>query len=252
MPINNTSNDIVHYQQPIFFLLNTPNRMYGELIEEVNSAMHEVIPELKRFAEDNLDYSIKFYCMEFGYSSKWVVCADILDLFWIHVNTTGGTALGEAYHKLNYALSRKENGFLPSSSGSPCYAPIIILLLGATPHDDVKRGLEVLKKNKWFQHSIKIAIEVDYDPHPYFYQYLLDFTMDENAIIHADETNLRIILKDIMTRSVMSARWPVPINCENYIRDAIIGKPQTYTDIIEHKVPIENESTDDLWDDFDF
>jgi len=236
MPINNTSNDIVHYQQPIFFLLNTPNRMYGELIEEVNSAMHEVIPELKRFAEDILDYSIKFCCMEFGYSSKWVVCADILDLFWIDVNTTGGTALGEAYHKLNSALSRQEGGFMQLRHNC---APIIILLLGATPSDDVESGLEVLKKNKWFQHSIKIAIEVDYNPHPYFHKYLLDFTMDENAIIHADETNLRIILKDIMTRSVMSVTWPVPINCENYIRDAIIGKPQTYTDII------------DLWDDFD-
>ena len=152
MPINNTSNDIVHYQQPIFFLLNTPNRMYGELIEEVNSAMHEVIPELKRFAEDNLDYSIKFCCMEFGYNSKWVVCADILDLFWIDINTTGGTALGEAYHKLNYALSRKEDGFLPVS---PLYAPIIILLLGATPHDDVKRGLEVLKKTNGFNIQLK-------------------------------------------------------------------------------------------------
>ena len=70
--------------------------------------------------------------------------------------------------------------------------------------------------------------------------------MDENAIIHADETNLRIILNDIMTRSVMSARWSVPTNCENYIRDAIIGKPQTYTDIIEHKVPVLNELTDDF------
>lgn len=248
-PIKSSTLDKIAHnpQQTIFFLLNTPNRMDGELIEEVNSAMHEVIPELKRFAEDNLDYSIKFCCMEFGYSSQWVVCADILDLFGIDVNTTAGTALGEAYHKLNYALSRKGDGFLP---GSPCYAPIIILLLGATPHDDVKRGLEVLKRNKWFQHSIKIAIEVDYDPHPYFHQYLLDFTMDENAIIHADETNLRIILKDIMTRSVMSASWPVPINCENYIRDAIISKPQTYTDIIEHKVPILNELTDDFWDGF--
>lgn len=250
MPINNTSNDIVHYQQPIFFLLNTPNRMYGELIEEVNSAMHEVIPELKRFAEDNLDISIKFCRMEFGYSSKWVECADILDYVWLDVwSTSGSAALGGAYHLLNSALSRKEGGFMQRHLNY--IPPIIILLLGATPHDDVKRGLEVLKKNKWFQHSIKIAIEVDYDPHPYFHQYLLDFTMDENAIIHADETNLRIILKDIMTRSVMSARWPVPINCENYIRDAIIGKPQKYTDIIEHKVPIENESTDDLWDDFD-
>lgn len=247
MPINNTSNEIVHYQQPIFFLLNTPSRMYGELIEEVNLAMREVIPLLKRIVAEKSGILFNFYCMEFGYSSKWVVCADILDLFWLDVNTTGGTALGEAYHNLNYALSRK--GFLPCS---PCYAPIIILLLGATPHDDVKRGLEVLKKNKWFQYSIKIAIEVDDVPNPGFHQDLLDFTMDENAIIHADETNLRKILKDIMTRSVISGgAWAPPYNWGKYILSQIIDKPQIYTDIIEHKVPIENESTDDLWDDFD-
>lgn len=243
MPINNTSNDIVHYQQHIFFLLNTPNRMYGELIEEVNSAMHEVIPDLKRFAEDILGYSIKFCRMDFGHSPQWMECADILDYVWLDVWSTGGNALGGAYHLLNSALSRQEGGFMQLCHNC---APIIILLLGATPSDDVESGLEVLKKNKWFQHSIKIAIEVDYNPHPYFHKYLLDFTMDENAIIHADETNLRIILKDIMTRSVMSVTWPVPINCENYIRDAIIGKPQTYTDIIEHKVPVLNELTDDF------
>ena len=249
-PIKSSTLDkIVHKpQQTIFFLQNTPNRMDGELIEEVNSAMHEVIPELKRFAEDNLDYSIKFCCMDFGHSPRWMGCADILDYVWLDVLSTGGNALGEAYYLLNSVLSRQEGGFMQRHLNC---IPIIILLLGATPWDDVESGLEVLKKNKWFQHSIKIAIEVDYDPHPCFHQYLLDFTMDENAIIHANETNLRIILKDIMTRSVMSVRWSVPINCENYIRDAIIGKPQTYTDIIEHKVPILNEPTDDFLDGFD-
>lgn len=250
MPINNTSNDIVYYQQHIFFLLNTPNRMYGELIEEVNLAMHEVIPVLKRIVAEESGTLFNFYCMEFGYSPKWVVGNDILDLFWFDVNTTGGTALGEAYHLLNYALSRRAGGFIQQHCN---YAPIIILLLGATPHDDVKRGLEVLKNNKWFQCSIKIAIEVDDDPNPGFHQDLLDFTMDENAIIHADETNLRKILYDIMTRSVISSgTWGRPYNGGRYIVSQIIDKPQIDTDIIEHKVPIENESTDDLWDDFDF
>ena len=249
MPINNTSNDIVHYQQHIFFLLNTPNRMYGELIEEVNSAMHEVIPDLKRFAEDNHGYSIKFCRMDFGHSPRWMECADILDYVWLDVWSTGGNALGGAYHLLNSALSRQEGGFMQHHHNC---APIIILLLGATPHDDVKSGLEVLKKNKWFQCSIKIAIEVDHYPNPGFHQDLLDFTMDENAIIHADETNLRKILYDIMIRSVISSGWGRPYNGGRYIVSQIIDKPQIDTDIIEHKVPIENESTDDLWDDFDF
>lgn len=250
MPINNTSNDIVHYQQPIFFLLNTPSRMYGELIDEVNLAMHEVIPVLKRIVAKQPDIFFNFYCMDFGRSPQWVVCADILDLFWVDVNATGGTALGWAYHYLDYALSRKEGGFIRCS---PCYnAPIIILLLGATPHDDVQHGLEILKNNKWFQCSIKIAIEVDHDPHPGFHQHLLDFTMNENAIIHADGTNLRKILKVIMTNSVMNITYPSSSDFVNYIRYAIIDKPHIYTDIIEPEKSNENNSIDDLWDDFDF
>lgn len=47
MPISSDSyNGIVQFQQNILFLLNTCSRMEGELIDEVNSAMREVIPEL--------------------------------------------------------------------------------------------------------------------------------------------------------------------------------------------------------------
>ena len=141
-------------QQTIFFLLNTPNRMDGELIEEVNSAMHEVIPELKRFVEDNLDYSIKFSRMDFGHNPRWMGCTDILDYVWLDVwSTSGSAALSGAYHLLNSALSKQEGGFIQQHCN---YTPIIILLLGATPHDDVKSGLEVLKKINGFNVQSKL------------------------------------------------------------------------------------------------
>lgn len=252
MPITPDSTpEMVKYHKNIFFLLNTCGRMCGEFIEEVNDAMHEVIPELKKIAESYPEQSINFCRMDYDRSAKWVCDGgiDILDFYWCDARTDWGTALGEAYYRLNSALSRREGGFMHAFNNT---IPIIILLLGATPTDDVERGLNVLKNNKWFQISIKIAIEVEHFTPSCFHQYLLDFTMDKDAIIHADETNLRKILKDIMTRSVMSAHeWVPPYNQEKYVLSNIIGKPQIYTDFIKHEEPNGNESTDDLWDVFD-
>ena len=230
---------IVQYHQNIFFLLNTCDRMAGELIHEANSAMHEVIPDLQQIiAKEVTDPTFfKLCCMEFDTDVRWTACTglNINDIAWIDAKTSYGTCLGQAYLMLNSALSRRDCGLMQAHHN---YVPIIILLLGATPCDNVEPSLEILKKNRWFQHSIKIAIEVDHDPHPVFHQYLLDFTMNENAIIHADGTNLRKTLKNIMIQSVQG----IP-HQYHYINNINTIKPEE---------PNDNNSHDDIWDDFDF
>lgn len=246
MPIEPYSTpEMVQFHKNIFFLLNTCSRMCGEFIEEVNSAMHEVVPEFKKNAERYPEQLIRFCRMDYNIRAKWEWNGgiDLLNFSWRDAATQPGTALGDAYHLLNSALTRRDGGFLHNHANQ---APIIILLLAGTPIDDVGSGLSVLRKNNWFQASIKIAIEVDDNS---FHQYLLDFTMDEDAIIHVDGTNLRKMLKDIMIRSVMSAhKWGPPKN----ILGEIIGKPLNFTDFIDPEESNKNYSTDDMWDDLFF
>lgn len=140
------------------------------MISEVNSAMHEVIPKLKIIAEDNDDnISYRLCRMDFDIDARWKWCETIHNFYWHDATTTLGTSLGEAYHLLNSSLSRRNSGFL---QGHANHASIIILLLGTTPHGNGKNNLYFFKKkNRWFQVSIKIAIEMDLDndPHPYFH-----------------------------------------------------------------------------------
>lgn len=243
MPIKSDIDMITAVQQNIFFLLNTSGRMYGELIEEVNSAMHEVIPELRIIANDCLDISFLLCRMYIDSNPEWGLCENIQDYLWFDARPTVGTALGQAYKLLNLALSRRNGGFLQVG---PSYAPIIILVLGATPHDDVENGLEILKKNKWFQHSIKIGIEVDPmdSPNSYYHKYLLDFTMDEDAVIFIETSDLKEVLVEIIKTSMIMA-----------------GSASKGSDIIKYignkKIKTDNghinsDAVDDLLDDFDF
>ena len=64
--------------------------------------------------------------------------------------------MGDAFLELSKKLSR--SSFLNSPSIS--FAPVIFLLSDGSPNDDWKKGLETLKKNKWFQHGLKIALGI--------------------------------------------------------------------------------------------
>ena len=120
------------------------------------------------FAEYIQPY-IRLCRMDFDIDARWKWCETIHNFYWHDATTTLGTSLGEAYHLLNSSLSRRNSGFL---QGHANHASIIILLLGTTPHGNGKNNLYFFKKkNRGFQVSIKIAIEMDLDndPHPYFH-----------------------------------------------------------------------------------
>ena len=78
------------------------------------------------------------------------------DLIWNDLKAEGITDFGAALLELDRKLSRSE--FLASQTGA--YAPVIILISDGGPTDNWKKGLEQVKKNNWFKHAIKIAIDI--------------------------------------------------------------------------------------------
>ena len=81
--------------------------------------------------------------------------------------------------------------FMKEAVGS--FAPVIILLSDGAPTDDYKLALDEIKKNNWFKHAIKIAIDIESGSDR---SVLAKFTGNPEAILDAKDksTSFMIIL----------------------------------------------------------
>lgn len=147
---------------PVFFLIDTSGSMAGKNIGAVNSAIEEIIPDLRHLSESQADSEIRLAVMQFSSDCEWVTPSLMpLDSFddWVPLQAGGLTELGQALEELNNKLSK--NGFLDrTSASSGYYAPVIILLTDGEPTDDYMNPLKKLQENKWYQSALKIAIAV--------------------------------------------------------------------------------------------
>lgn len=107
----------------LFFLIDTSGSMAGSKIGTVNSAIEEVIPELKDLSENNADAQIKIAALAFSTGARWIEGAPVSseNYRWNYLNASGVTDFGEACRQLNSKLSRTE--FMSDATGS--FAPAI-------------------------------------------------------------------------------------------------------------------------------
>ncbi len=145
----------------LFYLVDTSESMRGTKMGTVNAAMEECIPFLKEIENANDDAEIKVAIMQFSSGCSWITPEEgpvsLDDIAWSDLQSGGITDLGAAFKELDSKLSRNE--FLKSQTGA--YAPVILLICDGGPTDNWEKGLEQLKRNNWFKHAIKIAIDIN-------------------------------------------------------------------------------------------
>lgn len=181
----------------LFFLVDTSGSMSGSKIGAVNSAIEEVVPELKDISEDNADAQIKIAALQFSTGADWVYDAPIeAEMFrWNYLDASGVTDLGVACEKLNEKLSR--NAFMGDATGS--FAPAIFLMSDGEPTDNYQRGLNKLKNNNWFKKAIKVAVAIGSDANT---KVLQEFTGNPEAVltVHTPEA-LKKMIKFVSVRA---------------------------------------------------
>lgn len=162
----------------LFFVVDCSGSMYGSKIGTVNTAIEEVIPELKDISETNADAQIKVATLQFSTGARWNETAPVpAEVFrWNYLDANGLTDLGEACNQLNEKLSR--NAFMSDTTGS--FAPAIFLLSDGEPTDNYKHGLDKLKKNNWFKKAIKVAVAIGDDANT---KVLGEFTGNVESVI---------------------------------------------------------------------
>lgn len=162
----------------LFFLVDTSGSMNGDKIGAVNEAIREVIPEIKDISAENADALIKIAVLSFSSGARWLYerPVDSDQFVWNNLDAGGLTDMGVAFNMLNEKLSRTQ--FMSDAIGS--YAPAIFMMSDGEPTDEYKKGLEELRKNKWFKVAIKVAVAIGADANTGI---LKEFTGNEECVL---------------------------------------------------------------------
>ncbi len=161
----------------VFFVIDTSLSMEGKKIGAVNQAIEEVLPEIKEISAKNADAEVKIATLAFSNGCEWInepISAE--EFQWTYLNAGGCTDFGEACEELANKLSR--NKFMAQASGS--FQPIIFLMSDGDPTDNYEKGLAILKRNTWFQNSLKVAIAIGDDANQ---DVLREFTGSKELVI---------------------------------------------------------------------
>jgi len=178
-PYENTV-EVARRTMTLFFVVDTSGSMEGDKIGAVNSAIEEVIPEIRDNAETNPDAELKIAVLQFSEGAKWITAEPMkVDKYeWKYLQADGTTDLGSALKELNAKLSR--NAFMNDAAGS--FAPAIFLFSDGEPTDNWKSPFKEIKENKWFQSAMKIAVAIGDDANK---EVLAEFTGNKELVVTA-------------------------------------------------------------------
>jgi len=208
----------------LIFMVDTSGSMMGSKIGEVNSAIEEVIPELRGLSDSNADARIKIAVLEFSSGARWQTASgpiEVESFFWNDMNAGGVTDFGEACMQLNDKLSVKE--FMRETTGS--FAPAIFLLSDGVPTDEYKRGINALWDNNWFKKAIKVAVAIGGDADK---SVLEEFTGSREAVLEVHSpAMLRKMIKFVSIRASDIASRSANVNVGD---DGIESKQDAFID----------------------
>jgi uncharacterized protein YegL len=193
----------------LFFVIDASGSMDGSKIGAVNTAIQEVIPEIRDVSEDNADAQIKIAALEFSSGARWLTPSGPVpaeNFNWNFIDAAGVTDLGAACKALNEKLSTK--AFMQEATGS--FAPAIFLLSDGEPTDDWMSALQTLRQNNWFKTAVKVAVAIGDDANK---DMLKEFTGSMEAVLEVHTAAmLKKMIKFVSVRASQVASRSSNVN----------------------------------------
>jgi uncharacterized protein YegL len=185
----------------LFFLIDSSGSMEGTKIGAVNTAIREVLPELKGIGGSDVD--LKVACLIFSSGCNWMhpTPVPVENFQWNTVAANGVTDLGAACKELAAKMSKDQ--FLSAPSAS--VAPAIFLMSDGEPTDDYTSGLSALQQNNWYKYAIKVAVAIGDDAN---IDILREFTGNSESVItvHTPEALKKMIRFVSVTSSQIGSK----------------------------------------------
>lgn len=128
----------------------------GRNIQILNTAVKELLPDLRDAAADNPQAEMLVRVLQFNDTASWRVAAptNVEHFRWEDLKAAGTrVAMGHALRTVAEQLK------IPpmSKRGLP---PVLVLVSGGQPTDDFDGGLAALNGQPWRRHAVRIAVAV--------------------------------------------------------------------------------------------
>jgi uncharacterized protein YegL len=135
--------------------------MAGEKIETLNNAIREVIPHMRKVADENPHAQVLVRALAFSVGAQWHLSQPTpVDQFsWTDLDIPddcGGTDMGCAFQMVAGQLR------MPPMSDR-ALPPVLVLLTDGQPTDDATAGLRELLAEPWGKKAVRIAIAIGDD-----------------------------------------------------------------------------------------
>ncbi|MBS7369311.1 MAG: VWA domain-containing protein [Oscillospiraceae bacterium] len=203
IPMNpfDDAEEIAKKSMVLFFLIDCSGSMSGSKIGTVNAVMEELVPEIRDIG--GADADIRIAVLKFSGGSSWMYDEPVSaeEFEWQAIDAENVTDLGSAFTELSAKLSRNEYMRSPSLS----FAPVMILMSDGYPTDNFEKGLEELKKNRWYNAGIKAAVAIGEDAD---LDILARFTGSSDSVVtaHNGEALAKLIKFVAVTSSQIGSR----------------------------------------------
>lgn len=127
-------------------------------IAQLNFAIRETIPEMRRVADDNPKASLLVRVLTFSTGAQWHVerPTSIEDFIWADVQANGVTDLGKA---LELVAAQLDMPPMPERA----LPPVLALVSDGQPTDDWKSALQRLDKTPWGKKAVRVSIAIGQD-----------------------------------------------------------------------------------------
>ncbi len=178
--------------RPLHFIwiADCSGSMSGSKIEELNMAIQEALPEMKRVAQSNPHAEVLVRAVKFSSGAQWHVHqpTPVESFQWPVLKAGGVTDMGKAFNLVAEQLKMPPM----DQRGLP---PVLVLVSDGHPTDDANRGLKKIMDEPWGRKAVRIAIGIGGDA---------DYAMLQKFIGHSEIAPLRANNAETLTQYI---RW---------------------------------------------
>ena len=132
--------------------------MGGKKIESLNFAIRNMLPHLKEAAAENPNAEVLVSAVKFSSGASWHVGSPVpIEQFqWVDLEANGATDMGKA---LQLVAEQLDQARMPQRA----LPPVLVLISGSKPTDDVNVGLRALMDQPWGRKAVRVAVAVGDD-----------------------------------------------------------------------------------------
>ena len=200
-----------------FWVVDYSGSMVGKKMGTLNQAAQEVVPEMRKSAEENPNAQLYVRRMKFSDTASWIDPAPIKieDFSWSDIVADGMmTNMGDAFELLAQELTMPP---MPQRA----LPPVIVMLSDGQATDDYKKSLKKLLSLPWGKKSVRVAIAIGGDDADI--EALKNFTGNIELVLKAETPTM--LVKAIKWASTIAASVSAPASFSTNTTSTVSGNP---------------------------